>query len=313
MRGLSKWLIFLPLALVGGLSGCGTAGGGSSAPSPGNSGNVTAFIQDAPVSPAGGASSPSISDAPSFGVDVSGAALSGSGSNASLLSSVQSVELRHLDLASTMMSGASVIPGDAYTGLALTLANPRLIVMNSQGQPTRLDGTTSPSVRLAQSGLTIPLSVTVPTNGQVGLEIRFDVQSSISLDSSGNYVISPVVNASVIGSAPSDDQLVGAVGTIKALSSSPQPEITLLLAKTQQTAQVLADSTTRWSAGIGQFSNLQVGQNIFVNAQFQSGGTYLASFVGPAAANLSLSFEGVLTALGQDSSGNTTLSLAVQN
>jgi hypothetical protein len=275
---------------------------------------VTAFIQDAPVSPSGGTSSLSISDVPSFSVDVSGAALSGSGSNASLLSSVQSLELRHLDLAPTMLSVSPNTPSNnTYAGLALTLANPRLTVINSQGQVRQLNGTTTPSVRLTQSGLSLPLAVTVPANGQVGLEIRFDVQSSVSLDSSGNYVITPVVNASVVGSSPAEDQMVGAVGTIKSLSSSSQEAITLQLVQTNQTVQATVNNNTVWSSDVGQFSALRVGENLTLNAQFQSDGTYLATFVGSAAPNPSASYQGVLASVGQDSSGNTTISVVAQN
>jgi hypothetical protein len=272
-------------------------------------------MQDAPIPPAGGSasSSSSFTDAPSFGVDVSGAALTTSGSNASLTSTVQTLELRHLDMAPTLESVAQVTPGNGYTGLSLTLANPRLTVINAQGQVEQLDGQTTPSVRLAQSGLSIPLSVSVPTSGQVGLAILFDVQRSISLDSSGNYVITPVVTASVVPNPPVENQLEDTLGTIKSRSSSPQPTLNVQLAGTSQTVIVLVNGNTLWEPVVGQFSNLQVGQNITLNAQFQQDGTYLATFIGSAPANLSMSFRGVLTAVSQDASGNTTISLVAQN
>jgi Domain of unknown function (DUF5666) len=311
-------------ALAAGLSGCGTVGGGSSSGTnsqtggsspPSGNGTVTTFIQDAPTPPAGSSttSSSSFSDAPSFEVDVSGATLTGTGSNASLTNSVQSVELRHLDLAPTFESVAQVTQGNTYTGLSLTLANPRLTVLNAQGQPVQLNGQTTPSVQLAQSGLNIPLSISVPTSGQIGLEVLFDMQRSISIDSNGNYVITPVVNVSVVPNPPVNNQLEDTLGTIRSLSSSPQQTINVQLAGTNQTVIVLVNSNTQWEPAVGQFSNLQAGQNITLDAQFQQDGTYLATFIGSAPTNLSMSFRGVLTAISQDASGNTTISLVAQN
>ena len=314
MVGYGRWQLAGGLAvLAAGLTGCAELVPSSGAINPQN-GTVTMFIEDSPTTPTGSTTtgSSAFSDVASLGADFSGVALSGSGGNTSVLNSVQSVELRHLDLAPTLMSVAPNMPDNTFTTLTLTLANPSLIVMNSQGQATQLSSTTTPSVQLAQSKLTLPVSVTVPTKGQVGIALRFDLQNSISIDSSGNYVISPVVGANVIGSSPPDDQLIDATGTITAVSSSPQQEITFQFAKTNQTALVVADSTTQWSSKIGQFSNLQVGENIFVNAQFQPDGSYVARFVG-VAANPTLRFEGVLLALSPDSSGNTILTLVVQN
>jgi hypothetical protein len=304
-------------ALAAGLSACGTAGGSSqtatSPPPPSASGTVTTFIQDAPTNAAGGSTtSSSPSDAASFGVDVSGTALTSSGSNVSLASSVQSLELRHLNLASTIASVAQVTPGN-FTSLTLTLANPRLTVINAQGQAMQLNGQTTPSVRLAQSGLNIPLSVDVPTGGEVGLEVLFDVQRSISLDSSGNYVITPVVTASVVPNPPTDNQLADAIGTINSLSTSPQPTLNVQLAKTKQALILVVNSNTLWGSAVGQFSKLQVGENITFNAQYQPDGTYLVSFIGSAPANLPVSYRGVLTAVSQDASGNISISLVAQD
>jgi hypothetical protein len=311
------WIKTLPLALLAVASaGCGSAGGSNSASPPPTSspaGDVTAFLQDAPVSSSSVSSATSLIDVAALQVSITGATLSDSSSTPVVLSSsTQQIELRHLDLAFAIAIQATNIPAADYKALNLTFANPKLTVINSQGQAIQLDGTTTPSVRLAQVQVNAPLSATVSSGGHLGLSITFDLLRSVSTDSNGDYVITPVVDASVVPSSPQDNQLVETVATIKAISSSGHT-VTVQLAGKSQTISVASDSNTLFGPNVGQFSNLQTGQNITMDAKFQSDGTYLATFIGSAAPDLTMTFEGILASVGKDSSGNPIISIVAQN
>jgi len=51
------------------------------------------------------------------------------------------------------------------------------------------------AVRLASSSIRVP--VAVPVSGVTGLMFDFDLQRSITIDSSGNYIVNPVISAFV--------------------------------------------------------------------------------------------------------------------
>lgn len=318
-EALRFFLGFAVLTLVLSLAGCGAAGGSkSSGTQPSGPGStapsavVTGFLIDGPAS-TGATGNASVADVAAFAIDVTGATLTGSGSTIVLSSSVQTLEIRHLDLASTFLLQASAGAPQNFTTLNLTLANPQITALNAQGQPAHLDGTTTPSVRLAQAQVNVPVTGTLLADGQLGLSISFDLLRSVSIDSNGNYLVTPVVSATVVPGTPQGNQLEEAVGTIESVAGSAQQSLTVQLPGGNQTISLLVDGSTLLGSGIGQFSNLQSGQNITFDAQFQSNGGYMATFIGSAAPNLAMSYEGVLASIGQDSSGNPTISLVAQD
>ena len=286
----------LPLAWA--IIGCAGAVQQKTQP-PGPTGTVAAFVTD---SPANGVVSISLL--------VSGASLADSaGANTSIVSSTAQPEFRHLELAPTVMVQAPNIPAGSYSSLALTLASPQISISDSTGKVTQLSGSTIPSVKLANSGLTLPVSLSVAANTLIGMQLDLDVAKSLSVDASGNYVINPVINVNVVSGTQSELDVVDTAGTVSALSSN---SFTVQLLPNAGTATVNTDSSTLWSSDIGQFANLQAGQTIEMNAQMQSSGSYLAKFIGSSTANLPTTYEGLLTEVSQDSSGNFSFNVAVQ-
>ena len=102
------------------------------------------------------------------------------------------------------------------------------------------------------------------------------------------------------------------MGENPAVSALSTNSFTVQLLPNAGTATVNTDSSTLWSSDIGQFANLQAGQTIEMNAEMQSSGSYLAKFIGSSTANLPTTYEGLLTEVSQDSSGNFSFNVAVQ-
>jgi len=287
----------LPIAWA--VIGCAGAVQQKTPPPPGPTGTVAAFVTDSPVS-----------GVVSISLLVSGASLADSaGANTSIVSSTAQPEFRHLELAPTVMVQAPNIPTGSYSSLALTLANPQISISDSTGKVTQLSGSTIPSVKLANSGLNLPVSLSVTVNSLIGMQLDLDVAKSLSVDASGNFVINPVINVNVVSGTQSELDVIDTAGTVSALSTN---SFTVQLLPNAGTATVNTDSSTLWSSDIGQFANLQAGQTIEMNAEMQSSGSYLAKFIGSSTANLPTTYEGLLTEVSQDSSGNFSFNVAVQ-
>ncbi len=298
-----RWLACLTLAgLTLGWTGCAVTGG-APPPPPGTSGSVAAFLKDAPA------------DAVmAFRIDVTGATLTGSGSRSAVLSgSVQQMEIRHLELAPSLAFATANASSGDYTTLNLTLSNPQLTLANSQGTVTQVNGSTTPSARLARSQVSVPVAVTVPNEGNMGVMIDFDLQQSVTTDASGNYVIDPVVKVAVINSSSTETELEDAPGTITAILSTPANSLDLRLRGSDKTVRLLTDANTKLSSDIGQFSNLQVGQVIEVDARFQADGTFLAKFIDLGASDQAMRYQGFVTLVRQDAQGNFSFDVVVQN
>jgi hypothetical protein len=287
----------LPIAWA--IIGCAGAVQQKTPPPPGPTGTVAAFVTDAPAN-----------GVVSISLLVSGASLADSaGANTSIVSSTAQPEFRHLELAPTVMVQAPNIPTGSYSSLALTLANPQISISDSTGKVTQLSGSTIPSVKLANSGLNLPISLSVTVNSLIGMQLDLDVAKSLSVDASGNFVINPVINVNVVSGTQSELDVIDTAGTVSALSTN---SFTVQLLPNAGTATVNTDSSTLWSSDIGQFANLQAGQTIEMNAEMHSSGSYLAKFIGSSTANLPTTYEGLLTEVSQDSSGNFSFNVAVQ-
>jgi hypothetical protein len=155
-------------------------------------------------------------------------------------------------------------------------------------------------------------SFSLAGNGYVGVMLDFDLESSISRDANGNYVIYPAITAAQISDPQVEPSLVDSIGTITNASAGTTPGITLKLQSSGNTVALNTDGSTAWSSDISQFSGLSNGETVEINAEMGSSGTYLARFVGSSTANLSTTYEGLLTQVTQDSSGNYSLNVVVQ-
>lgn len=305
------------LALAVALTGCGS-GGAANAPAP--PANVTLLMQDAPAD--------GIAE---FNIDVTAASLQGTGGQSLALSnSPATLEIRHLGLSPTIALRGSATQTNTYNSLALTFANPQLTVVNSQGKVIRVTAQSTPSARLAGSSISVPLTATVGALDHLGVMLEFDLQHSVSTDANGNYVITPQVQATVL----SDTDPVGLQGALAVVSGlyfngpnvlsqvplnslgqgggTPQVFQAELLDSSQSVA-VTVDSSTILDPAIGQFSNLHLGQVIYLSANFQNDGTFLAKSIGSGPTSLTQRYQGLVTGVHQNSSGQRAFDVVVQN
>ena len=252
----------------------------------------------------------------SFTMVVSGlSAMDSYGNAVSLLNTVEGTEVRHLELAPAMLSEASLVQPGYFQSMVMTLANPELSVVDGQGDVTVLTGTTTPSVKLATSAVTIsnlPSLFSVTTRGNTEVMMDFDLERSISRDASGNYVITPWITGTQMSASQPDESLVDDVATVTNVSSGLAPVLNMKLQSSGSNVTVDTNGDTLWSADITQLSNLQTGQSIEITADMEGSGSYLAKFVGSSTAELPTTYEGLLTKAMQDSSGNTSITVAVQ-
>jgi hypothetical protein len=287
----------LPLAWA--IMGCAGAVQQKTPPPPGPTGTVAAFLTDSPAS-----------GVVSLSLLVSGASLTDStGKNTAILSSTEQPELRHLELAPTLLVQAPSIPTGSFSSAVLTLANPQISVSDSTGNVRQLDGSTTPSVKLTNSSVSLPVSLSVTANSLIGMQLDVDLGKSLSIDSSGNYIINPIINVSIVDGTKPELDVVDTVGTVSALSTN---SFTVQLPSNAGNVTVDTDSSTVWSSDIGQFSNLLAGQTIEMNAEMQSSGSYLAKFIGSSTANLPTTYEGILTHVQNNSSASSIIDVTVQ-
>jgi hypothetical protein len=296
----------LVLILVVGLAGCtGTVKSTQSLGQPqgaSSTGTVATFLRTTQ------ATGPA-----AFRIVVSGLSVTNSNGNpVPLLSSMEEPEIRHLDLAPTMFSQATAVPAGSYSSMLATLANPELSIVDAQGNVTQLTATTTPSVRLGISSISIPGTFSLTANGYARVMLDFDLDGSISRDATGNYVIYPALSAAQISDLQAERSLVDSIGTITNASSGTTQALTLKLQSSGSTVALNADGNTAWSSDIGQFSGLRTGETVEINAEIGSSGAYLAKFVGSSTANLSTTYEGLLTQVAQDSSGNYSINVVIQ-
>jgi hypothetical protein len=235
-----------------------------------------------------------------------------SGNVIPLLSSIQQAEIRHLELAPTMLSQSTTVPSGHFSSIVATLANPELSVVDALGNVTRLTGTTAPSVRMAVSSVSIPTAFSLSAKANAGLMLDFDLQRSISRDASGNYLITPVISSAQVSDPQPGQSLVDDAGTVTTVSSGTPPVINVRLQSSGSNVTVDTNGATLWSADITQLSSLQPGQSIEITADMESSGSYMATFVGSSTTELPTTYEGLLTEATQDSSGNFSFRVAVQ-
>ena len=101
-------------------------------------------------------------------------------------------------------------------------------------------------------------------------------------------------------------------GTINAVLATPANCLDIQLVGSGISVLVRTDPNTQFSNSIGDFSNLQVGQLIEVNAQFLSDGTFLAKSVDLGIPEQSIRYQGVATRVQQDSLGNFAIDVTAQ-
>ena len=298
------------------MAGCG----GGSAPAVSNPApNVTMLLQDAPAN-----------GVAAFTIDVTSVSFTTpDGQVVQLTRPGQPMELRHTQLSPTVAVEGFTAQVGTYKSITFSLANPQLTVLNAAGQIVRVSAQTTPSARLATTRVTIPLSVTLGNPGHLSLMLDFDVAHSLSTDASGNYIISPVISAAVLGNQPGS-KLRGALAMVVASFYNGPNVLSQVLVNTlapsanQQFVEVqlhdsgaiipiAVGSSTVVDGALGGLSNLRLGQLIYVTAQMQENGAFLASSIAAGPPNQSQHYQGPVTAMHRDGSGNVSFDVVEQN
>ena len=208
----------------------------------------------------------------------------------------QDVELRHLELSPTMVGRKSGLPATEYQSVTLHFANPRLMVLGQNGSVQSVSLSSHPAARLTSSMVKVPLSLNLPSAGNLGLMLDFDIQDSVRTDSSGNYLINPVVTASVLDGT-------GSTGTLedtqaKIVSSNAEGADVMLL-KSGQLIRLKTGPATLFDAQIANSSGLQPARYVALDAELQPDGTFLATYIGSLPSDLSLDHHGLVTSTRQ--------------
>jgi hypothetical protein len=303
MGSVLKWFggaSLLGLGLI--LSGCGTTGSTGTPPPPPppppGAANLSVFIKDAAAD-----------NVLAFKIDVTSVAVTDSAGHSTTLSTTPlSFEMRHLELAPTLVLQAGNLPSGTYNAINLTLANP-LLVVNASGTPTvTTPQLTSTAVAISLNGFSLP------SGGTQGLALDFDLQASISQNASGSYVVTPVIHGTSLPPGSSGMHLVDTVGKISALPTSPANSFDFQVNNSATNTRIVTDANTMFDATIGKFSSLQIGQYVEVEGQLQNDGTFLAKHIELSASNPLLRLGGVVSAVQKDAAGNpTSINLVVQD
>jgi len=281
--------------------GCSTVTG-PSAGSPGSpsQAKVSVFLKDAP--------SDSVL---AFDLTLTDTALLDSGGKRfPLLGQSRTFELRQLRLASTLAISSAATDPATFSGLEVGLSSPRITLAGANGAVQQLTETTTPSVTLAKTTATVPINFSAATGQAQALMLDFDLQSSLSVDSGGNYLITPVLKSAAVGSTAGDAQLSMTLGKIVSVQATPANSLDVQLSTTSDVLHVKVDAATVFDTAVGQFSSLKAGQMIELEATFQPDGTYLAKFVNLGAPDPTLRFQGLLTDINQ-SGANPVMEMVV--
>ena len=194
------------------------------------------------------------------------------GGTVSVLGSPASVEFMHLMGALQSLSLVKV-PQATYTKATIAIASATVTYLNpATGQLTQktISGPMSATVNF-NAGLTI-------SSGSVVLNLHMDIERSISIDGSGNVIMTPVFTGSMFrgGSGGDHDRQRGGLdhltGIVASISGS---SFVLTTMQSSQAFTVNTDFHTEFEH-IGGIGALTVGMIVMVDADLQSDGSLLA-------------------------------------
>ena len=274
----------VPLAVFAvALAGCGGGMSSSQLPSGTSAAQVSLTIHDNP---------PTGVTVLSFELEVTGATLEPSDSSkqpVSMLTEPDDIELEHLQTESALLASQSV-PTGTYNSLMVSFANPKMTIQNQTGSTLML-GTQSCAdqqvcefdPKLNQSSVTVqspPFPITLSMNSPVVLKMDFNIDSSIQ---QSDLSITPVVSLMQLPLSSSDGGEQGEdmeiVGTITSINQSAHTFV-IQTGMNGPSYTISTDTNTQFNFGTscsaGNFSCLQTGQTVKVDAKMQSDGSLLA-------------------------------------
>jgi hypothetical protein len=251
----------------------------------------------------------------SFEIEVTGATLQPSGSSSSqpvsMLSEPQDIEIEHLQTESALLASRSV-PTGTYSGLMVTFANPRMTIQNQTGK-TLTFGTQTCSdqqvcefdPKLNQSSVTVqstpPFPINLTMNSPLVLKMDFNIdtsiqQSDLSITPTITVVQLPPPNSSGGNQGDEDMELIGQVASIV-----PPSTFSIQSGMNGPSFTIATDTNTQFDFGTScsaeNFSCLQKGQTVKVDAKMKPDGSLLAFEVKFFQPPNEMSFAGAITSV----------------
>jgi hypothetical protein len=252
----------------------------------------------------------------SFELEVTGATLQPSGSSSSqpvsMLSEPQDIEIEHLQTESALLASRSV-PTGTYSGLMVTFANPRMTIQNQTGAPLTLGTQTCSdqqvcefAPKLNQSSVTVqaptqPFPITLTMNSPVVLKMDFNIdtsiqQSDLSITPMISVVQLPPPNSSGGNQGDEDMELIGKVTSIPSSST-----FIIQSGMNGPSFTIATDTNTQFDFGTScsaeNFTCLQKGQTVKVDAKMKPDGSLLAFEVKFFQPPNEMSFAGAITSV----------------
>jgi Domain of unknown function (DUF5666)/Domain of unknown function (DUF4382) len=260
----------------------------------------------------------------SFDIDVTGAELQPSTSNSSqqpvsMLSEPEDIELEHLQTQSALLASKSV-PTGTYSSLMVSFANPRMTIQNQTSNTIMLGGQSCLTQqicefnpKLNQSSVTMqgsPFPITLTMNSPVVLKMDFNVDASVQGDLSLTPTVSVVQVPTTNSTGQQDEEDVEVVGTI---DQSPTGNTFMIqTGMNGPSFTITTDANTQFDFGTScsanNFSCLQKGQIVEVEAKMQPNGSLLAFEVKLFQPPNEISFAGTITSV---SSGGTSFQIVL--
>ena len=290
------------------LAGCGGSVSSLQTPSGTNMAQVSLTIHDGP---------PMGVTVLSFEIDVTGATLQPTGSSTqpvSLLSEPQDIEIEHLQTESALLASRSV-PAGTYSSLVVTFANPRMTIQNQTTAPLTLGTQMCPvqqvcefDPKLNQSSVTVqgsPFPIMLTMNSPLVLKMDFNIDTSIqqndlSITPTISVMQLPPPNSSGGTEGDEDMELIGKVTSIPSSST-----FIIQSGMNGPSFTIATDTNTQFDFGTScsgeNFSCLQTGQIVKVDAKMKPDGSLLAFEVKFFQPPNQMSFAGTVTSVSTSS------------
>jgi hypothetical protein len=296
--------------------GCGGGMSSSQTPTATNMTQATLTIHDNP---------PMGVTVLSFEIEVTGAALQPSDSTkqpVSMLSEPEDIELEHLQTESALLASKSV-PTGTYNSLMVSFANPKMTIQNQTGMTLTLGSQMCADKqvcefdpKLNQSSVTVqaptqPFPITLTMNSPVVLKMDFNIDSSIQ---QSDLSITPTISLMQLPLPTSNggdqgDEDMEIVGTITSIGQST---FMIQTGMNGPSYTIATNNNTKFDFGTScsaeNFSCLQTGQTVKVDAKMRSDGSLLAFDVKFFQPPNQMSFAGTITSV---SSGGSSFQIVL--
>ena len=291
--------------------GCGGGGNGrlSIVASPGS---LAVFGGDTPVC-----------NVFSFSVTITGLTLSPQ-SGSSPVSVLPGGKAVTVDFASlmdfaTLFSLSNVSPG-TYNALGITLSNPQLTYLDTSTSPPS-HKTISPSLSSLTINLDLNPALVIASNGNVALQLDFDLLNSVSVGSNNQFTVTPTFTANLPSASGSNgfaqfDDLSGLVQSVSASSTNPSFVGSFTIASPNAPTLTVNVTSSTSFAGVVGLSSLVAGTFVEMRAYLDANTNIVATSVVAEAqedqASGEAAFAGLITSVTPQSGNATQFTLLVQ-